>query len=748
MLDRALSFTEILMTKPSTQGNQHTGKFWETVPSFIPPEQAALYKWAISPTGLSLIFCILLLLIISKPSSNKKGILANAYFANDGEISAAKTASLKMIKHPRRDAAALWIGLPPSYSTVLNRVGKLCCRTKTLYFNAQTGTLILGGAGTGKSFSAVMPMARSVLKQGFPMSFYDFKYPEAAEDIVSDALAAGYEVSVFAPGFPESATLNILDFLTDSSDGLAAKQVAKVIVKNVNGNSSNTGDNFFEPAGIQLVTDLLQAAKWVGEITNNPDNADLMTCSAILSLSNLAARIEYSFHRLDIWVANAFAQLISSHSGVGTNNTESGIVATAQKVFSAVIQAEFIPALCGKSDFKIDLRGKNLVVFGLNQKYRYAVSPFLAAAMDMILDRNLDHALKRKDPIANFLDELPSLYLERIVNYLAEARSAGNIGVIGGQSYFQFEKMFGKELTNVIFANCANKIVMNPQEYETAEMFSKILGDKDVRYKTSSITHSKADRSRQISENLTTTRLMPPERILQFPQGEGLVINPLFQRGRNAYLPLHHRFKIPKYEMVEVQRNKRQHWQRAIDYMRGGEKLSAEEAGRMLSERIRMVAELFPEPPANAVGIPIKVLVLIAQNYKLLCVLPSSLSLESIVKVAPEFVTDDDRVVVPNIRALQGLLQQFGIKYSGESLEEKMGKGKLQDFVTILSAGAFTVVPPIEWNTKNNDLHNLPIDANGQFRHDAMIDLLRKNGFNVAIATATLPSRVPSPKKS
>jgi type IV secretory pathway TraG/TraD family ATPase VirD4 len=732
------------MPKPASSSNsQQPKQFWETVPSFIPPENAALYQWCLSPTGLGLIGCILLLLIIAKPSSGKKGILANAYFANDGEIRAAKKAAVKLIKAPQRDAAALWIGLPPSYSAILNPVAKLYCRTKTLYFNAQTGTLILGGAGTGKSFSAVMPMARSVLKQGFPMSFYDFKYPEAAEDIVSDALAAGYKVSVFAPGFPESATLNILDFLTDSSDGLAAKQVAKVIVKNVNGNSSNTGDNFFEPAGIQLVTGLLQAAKWVGEVTADPDNADLMTCSAILSLSNLAARIEYSFHRLDIWVANAFAQLISSHSGEGTNNTESGIVATAQKVFSAVIQAEFIPALCGKSDFRIDLRGKNLVVFGLNQKYRYAVSPFLAAAMDMILDRNLDHALKRQDPIANFLDELPSLYLERIVNYLAEARSAGHVGVIGGQSYFQFEKMFGKELTNVIFANCANKIVMNPQEYETAEMFSKILGDKDVRYKTTSITHSKADRSRQTSDNLTTARLMPPEKILQFPQGEGLVINPLFQRGRSAYLPLHHRFKIPKYEIAEVRQNKQKHWQPAIDYMRGGERLSAEEAGRMLAERIRMVAELFPEPPAKGVGIPVKVLVLIAQNYKLHCVLPSSLALETIVKVAPEFVTDDDRVIIPNLQALQGLLQQFGIKYSSDSLTNKMGSGTLQDFVAILATGAFTIVPPIGWNPQDATIQSIPLDAQGQFRHDAAIDLLRKNGFNVAIATITLPSRVP-----
>jgi hypothetical protein len=113
------------------------------------------------------------------------------------------------------------------------------------------------------------------------------------------------------------------------------------------------------------------------------------------------------------------------------------------------------------------------------------------------------------------------------------------------------------------------------------------------------------------------------------------------------------------------------------------------------------------------------------------------------VKIAPEFVTDDDRVIVPNLQALQSLLQQFGIKYSSDSLTDKMGSGTLQDFVAILTTGAFTIVPPIGWNPQDTTIHSIPLDAQGQFRHDAAINLLRKNGFNVTITTTTLPSRVP-----
>jgi hypothetical protein len=131
-----------LMTKKPSSNNQGTGQFWETVPSFIPPEYASLYKLAVSPTGFGILVCAILLLIVAKPSKNKKGVLANAYFADDREIKAAKNASKKMLKTPKRDAAALWIGLPPKYSSILNPLQKVTYKHKTLYFNAQTGNLV------------------------------------------------------------------------------------------------------------------------------------------------------------------------------------------------------------------------------------------------------------------------------------------------------------------------------------------------------------------------------------------------------------------------------------------------------------------------------------------------------------------------------------------------------------------------------------------------------------------------------
>jgi hypothetical protein len=73
-------------------------------------------------------------------------------------------------------------------------------------------------------------------------------------------------------------------------------------------------------------------------------------------------RLKFATKRLNVWNAQAFAQLVSSGGGKETNVTESGIIATAQKVFQQLVKRDFVPALCGTSNFKPDVEGKTLVV--------------------------------------------------------------------------------------------------------------------------------------------------------------------------------------------------------------------------------------------------------------------------------------------------------------------------------------------------------------------------------------------------
>ncbi|RMH41132.1 MAG: type IV secretory system conjugative DNA transfer family protein, partial [Gammaproteobacteria bacterium] len=99
--------------------------------------------------------------------------------------------------------------------------------------DTQRSVMVVGAPGSGKTFSAIDPMLRAVVEQGYPLILYDFKYPTQTSTIAWYAEQMGYEIRVFAPGFPESDVINLLDFLTGDPqiDAALARQLANTMNK-------------------------------------------------------------------------------------------------------------------------------------------------------------------------------------------------------------------------------------------------------------------------------------------------------------------------------------------------------------------------------------------------------------------------------------------------------------------------------------------------------------------------------------
>jgi type IV secretory pathway TraG/TraD family ATPase VirD4 len=174
-----------------------------------------------------------------------------------------------------------------------------------------------------------------------------------------------------------------------------------------------------------------------------------MMAQAILSLPNLPARLEAaSKDKLKIWTTRPLSQLISVKD---SEKTVASIIGTAQRIFQRFLKKDFVGAFCGKTTLPLDLDGKQLIVFGLDRNNRDIVSPLLAAILHMIVTRNVSRTLPRKDPLVVALDELPTLYLPALVNWLNESREDGFVGILGYQNIAQLEKVYGKELTRAIW---------------------------------------------------------------------------------------------------------------------------------------------------------------------------------------------------------------------------------------------------------------------------------------------------------
>lgn len=605
---------------------------------------------------------ILVLSALFKSNNNKQG---KSYWGGSAQLRAARKIAMRQIpaytgqkSYTKANACSLYIGTPAQiydahqrdfYARLqpeLERIGrefgqaerakleakyrpkKSKLRDKTLFLpNVQQGTAVFGAAGSGKSFSVLNPMIRAALDQGITTTVYDFKYPEQTKEIAGYALQRGYKLQIIAPSYPESAVFNIFDFIRDSGDSIGAGQIAEVLTENTSKGTGDGSNEFFEAGGAGVLQGGMLLSKWLEEDPEaiaiarrlwevkegdaHPSVADMMTCAAMLNLPNLGERMKFAAKRINPWITQALSQFLSAGGGssspgkeVKTNVTQAGILANAQKTVNQLVKRDFIPAICGQSNIEIDLTGENaktLTIVGLNQDYRHIISPLLATGLDLLISRNVAHSRQRTIPFFVSLDELPSLKLRKIANWLAEARSAGFCGTLGLQNLSQLRETYGVDRANTIIANCATKFFLNPQDAESAESYSKYLGEKELRYYTKSSTSQKGGGSRSRNEQVTKVPLMEPAEFLKMGAGRAVIISPGYvnQAKQETYLPILQDIQVPDRDLIESEKSQSV-WQTLLATFKDL-KIDPAEISRMFKLRCQLVEELFPLPPSKLV---------------------------------------------------------------------------------------------------------------------------------------------------
>jgi len=450
-------------------------------------------------------------------NKSSKGKLAKGYFGGRSERAHAKGIALGQMQKRQKNAVSLWLGSPNK--NPFNR--------EPIYLpDAQRGIAVLGAPGTGKTVSVIDPVVISVLEQGFPLILWDFKYPTQTSRIAAYAVKQGYQLRIFAPGYSESDICNPLEFLKDSTDSLMARQFAEVMNQNFKKAGQTNEDGFFGPAGDQVTEALMMLAR--GTIY-----PDLMMCQALASRTDLARQILKQKDKLNPWILASFGQLLSSAE---SEKTVSSILATANINFTRFIKGDILSAFCGKSTIAPFLEGKQLLVLGLDREKREVLAPLIAAVLHLLVNHNVSR--KRKDPLFLIADEVPTLYLPALQHWLNENREDGLCTVLGFQNMVQMEKMYGKDLARAIVGGCATKIVFNPQDQDSAKLFSDYLGLKEIKYQQKSKGRGGGKANSNIAEQLQTKPLFDASDFLQLPTGRCILLNPHFKKGKAAYIPL------------------------------------------------------------------------------------------------------------------------------------------------------------------------------------------------------------------
>lgn len=530
-------------------------------------------------TGLG-VGCLGLVLVSSlmKPK-NKKRNLASGQFATSVHLKNAKRRAMQQIKERKKNSVGIYIGRPEDPAPLFLP-------------SVQQGTSVVGGPGCGKTDSYLLPAIFSWIEQGFPGIIYDFKYPTMASRLASYAKERGYEVTVYAPGRPESAICNPLDFIANQEDGLKAGQFAQTLNRNFSRATGANGDDFFSKAADTLVSAVLLLTKML-----DSEIQDVISCKEILGLDKLADRIIANRREIDPWVYGNFTQLISVKDA---DKTVGGILATALNSFQTFMKTQLVPSLIGKSTIPMKITGKKLLIVGLDRSNRDVLTPLIATILDMLVGNNV--SFPRPDPLGLFLDEVPTIYLPRLEQWLNENREDGLCTFLGFQTFAQMEKAYGHEGLSAILAGCATKIFFNPQEDKAAKSVSDFLGEFEMNY--SKVSRTSGERaSSTINQEERTRALIQPAELLRYPTGQAVVISPGIceMKGKTvkqAYIPKVHRFDLTPTYFALKQRNEdawetlREALTQSVERLR--DKSTPDLQREMLIERSRHIAETFP----------------------------------------------------------------------------------------------------------------------------------------------------------
>lgn len=548
-----------------------------------------------NPEGYLMLGVMLFLVILAK-FTGKSGKITSGKIAGGSEKLAATNKAIAQQKSDD-NKTALWCGDPNywfggRFQNLSARVQAFFGSPSTLWLpDARRSTLVIGQPGSGKTFSVIDPAIESAMQQGLPILLYD-KKGDQMQLHASQAARYGYEVYVFAPGEIYSDSFNIFNYLTGPEDGTMAGEIASIIIANSQ-KPGEKGDAFFSKAGTLLSKALIQLVK----SHPNPEYHDLAMLYAIIRLPDLVDRIDYGIQsgRIDDWVAPAFNQFVAAK---GAKKTVSGILTTANATFSGFIQRDLLPSLMGKSSIPPKIGKKTLVVFKLDDERRHVVGPVVAAAIHLMVVKNLSQ--KRQEGLIVSLDELPSIHLSNVPQWINEYRSNGGCFILGIQSLEQLYEGYGDKMGNAIASACSTHVLFNPGNNNTAKRYSERFGEKEVTHKTKSHSNSKGGRSTSWSEHLQKMALFTIDQILGLPQGRCIVANPAYGSNARTLIPYPLKINIPKKQVKRWDRSESL-WDEkirpALEQRQAQSVPSDEELLKAIEDRIEIAKEWLPMPP-------------------------------------------------------------------------------------------------------------------------------------------------------
>jgi GGDEF domain-containing protein len=381
--------------------------------------------------------------------------------------------------------------------------------------NVFRGTMVIGTPGSGKSFSIVNPFIRQLIAKEFAVCLYDFKFPDLGQIAYYHYLLAKQQGKLKGFAFhvinlndiEKSRRINPwrADYIRTLAD--AAETAEGLVEALKKGDRSGGSDQFFTQSAINFLASCIYfMSKYQGgKLCSFPHVLALLNRSyeeifdTLMSEPELKALLSPF---MTAYHAKAFSQL-------------EGQIGTLKIFISRLATKETYWVFSG-DDFNLKISDKEkpgMLVLANDPNTQNINS----ACYSIVINR-LTKLINTKGnlPSALIVDEIPTLFVHRVENLIATARSNKVAVLMGLQELPQFNQQYGKDTAATITAVVGNVLSGSVRNKETLDWLERLFGKSKQLGEGLSIDRNKTSTS--LNEKLEA--LIPAGKIASLNSGE------------------------------------------------------------------------------------------------------------------------------------------------------------------------------------------------------------------------------------
>ena len=386
-----------------------------------------------------------------------------------------------------------------------------------LNINPFRGTMVIGVPGSGKSFGVINPAIRQMVDKGFCLCIYDFKFPDLAQIayyqyLVKKQKDKDYQHNFFVINLNDvEKSKRVNPFKKEYIQTLAqAQEMAESMVSALQkggGSGGGGSEQFFTQSAINFLSSCIYffATYENGKYSSLPHLLSFMNRSYEEIFTTLFQHEE---------LTSLLSPFKSAYDNKAFDQLE-GQVGTLKIFLSRLATKESFWVFSGDEvQLKISDKEKPSMLILASDP---ATQDINSALYSSVLNRTFKLInSKGNHPSGIIADEFPTIYIHKIDNVIATARSNKVAVMLGLQEIPQLRQFYKKEVADTISAIIGNVLSGAVRDKNTLDWLEKMFG----KIKQKSYSQSISNQGTTTSINEKMDNMIPAGKISNLRTGE------------------------------------------------------------------------------------------------------------------------------------------------------------------------------------------------------------------------------------